>query len=62
MNGIPSALIHGRYDISSPLETARRLAKSWTTSRLHVIDDAGHGGGSFAAAVTGTLSELAKQP
>jgi proline iminopeptidase len=45
LNGIPGVLIHGRYDVSSPLETAWRLAKRWTTSELHVLDDAGHGGG-----------------
>jgi proline iminopeptidase len=45
LDGIPGVLIHGRYDVSSPLETAWRLSQSWTTSELHVIDDAGHGGG-----------------
>jgi len=43
LNGIPGVLIHGRYDVSSPLETAWRLSRGWTTSRLHVLDDAGHG-------------------
>jgi len=52
LNGIPGVLIHGRYDVSGPLETAWRLSKSWTTSRLVVLDDTGHGGaGSFPAAV-----------
>jgi proline iminopeptidase len=45
LNGIPGVLIHGRYDVSSPLETAWRLSQRWTTSELHVLDDAGHGGG-----------------
>jgi proline iminopeptidase len=45
LNGIPGVLIHGRYDVSSPLETARRLSQRWSTSQLHVLDDAGHGGG-----------------
>lgn len=60
LDGIPGVLIHGRYDVSGPLETAWRLSRSWATSRLHVIDDAGHGGSeSFAAAVTGALTRLA---
>lgn len=60
LNGVPGVLIHGRYDVSGPLETAWRLSRSWTTSRLHVIDDAGHGGGdTFLAAVTGALTRLA---
>lgn len=41
---IPSILIHGRLDISSPLETAWKLHKKWPCSQLVVIDDEGHGG------------------
>lgn len=59
LNGIPGVLIHGRYDVSSPLETAWRLSQRWTTSRLEVIDDMGHGGGSFTGAVVGALDEIA---
>ncbi|MDQ3655753.1 MAG: prolyl aminopeptidase [Chloroflexota bacterium] len=51
LNGIPSVLIHGRYDVSSPLETAWRLSQSWTTSRLSVMEDAGHGGGDTLLAL-----------
>ena len=59
LDGIPGVLIHGRYDVSSPLETAWHLSQRWATSRLHVLDDAGHGGGdSFTATVVGALSEL----
>jgi proline iminopeptidase len=60
LNGIPGVLIHGRYDVSGPLETAWRLSQSWTTSELHVLDDAGHGGGdTFTATVTGALARFA---
>lgn len=59
LNGIPGVLIHGRYDVSSPLETAWRLSKVWTTSRLHVLDDAGHGGGElFPGIVAGALDDF----
>jgi proline iminopeptidase len=59
LDGIPGVLIHGRYDVSSPLETAWRLSQRWSTSHLHVLDDAGHGGGdSFSGAVTRALSEV----
>jgi proline iminopeptidase len=62
LDGIPGVLIHGRYDVSSPLETAWRLSQHWATSRLHVLDDAGHGGGdTFVAAVVGTLNQFAAQ-
>ena len=60
LNGIPGVLIHGRYDVSSPLETAWRLSQRWTTSDLHVLADAGHGGGdSLLAAVVGALNQFA---
>ena len=58
--GIPGVLIHGRYDVSSPLETAWVLSRNWTTSRLQVIDDTGHGGGeAFVSAVIQALSRVA---
>lgn len=56
LNGIPGSLIHGRYDVSSPLETAWRLSKNWSSSRLHVLEEAGHGGGdSFIDEVASAL-------
>ncbi|MFC8046655.1 prolyl aminopeptidase [Nocardia sp. NPDC057353] len=42
--GIPGALIHGRLDISTPLETAWELARAWPDARLQVIADSGHTG------------------
>jgi len=60
LDGIPGVLIHGRYDVSGPLETAWRLAQRWTTSRLHVIDDAGHGDGdAFPATIVDALTQFA---
>ena len=34
LNDIPGVLIHGRYDVSSPLETAWRLSQRWSASRV----------------------------
>ena len=48
---IPGVLVHGRYDVSSPLGTAWQLHRAWPARRLVVIDDAGHGGGSFATEI-----------
>jgi proline iminopeptidase len=42
---IPGVLIHGRLDLSSPLDIAWQLSRAWPGSRLVVIDDAGHGAG-----------------
>jgi proline iminopeptidase len=58
LDGIPGVLIHGRYDISSPLETPWRLHTSWRGSELHVVD-AGHGGGSLSEVFVTSLARLA---
>jgi hypothetical protein len=51
-------LIHGRYDVSSPLEW--QLSQAWSTSELRVLDYAGHGGGdTFITAVVSALNQLA---
>jgi proline iminopeptidase len=59
LNGIPGVLIHGRFDVSGPLITAWRLSQRWTTCRLQVLDDAGHGGSSFVPAVIDALNAFA---
>lgn len=60
LNDIPGVLIHGRYDVSSPLETAWRLSQRWSASRLHVLDDAGHGGGNtLLPTIVGALNHFA---
>ena len=61
LNGIPGVLIHGRYDVSGPLETPWLLMKRWTTTRLVVMDDAGHGGESLPGAVVDALNEFASE-
>ena len=61
-NGIPGVLIHGRYDVSSPLATAWTLARRWSTSELHILDDAGHGGGNtLVPLVVGALDRFARE-
>lgn len=52
---IPAVLVHGRYDVSGPLDTAWDLHRAWPASRLVVVDDAGHGGGGMTAAVVEAL-------
>ncbi len=55
-------MIHGRYDVSGPLETACRFADRWRTSELVVLDDAGHGNGtSLPAAIVDALARLARR-
>jgi proline iminopeptidase len=59
LNGIPGVLLHGRYDISSPLETAWQLHRAWQGSILHCIDDAGHGGGALPESVLEAMNRIA---
>lgn len=55
---IPAVLVHGLHDVSGPLDTAWELHQAWPTSRLIVVDDAGHGGGSFAYELTAALDSV----
>jgi proline iminopeptidase len=41
--GIPGVLVHGRLDLSSPVDIAWHLARAWPGSELTVVDEAGHG-------------------
>lgn len=43
--GIPGVLVHGRFDMGSPPDTAWQLARAWPGSELTLVDDAGHLGG-----------------
>jgi proline iminopeptidase len=47
--GIPGFLIHGRLDISSPLDSAWRIHQVWRDSELVIVDGEGHGGDAMAA-------------
>lgn len=58
LTSIPGVLIHGRYDVSSPLQTAWDLHKRWNASRLHVVDEAGHGGGTLPEHIVAALDQF----
>ncbi len=57
LDGIPGLLIHGRYDVSSPLETAWRLRANWRSSRLEIIEDAGHGGEAMLDRIVSAIND-----
>ncbi|KDN82299.1 proline iminopeptidase [Kitasatospora cheerisanensis KCTC 2395] len=42
--GIPGVLVHGRFDMGCPVQTAWELAKAWPDAKLHIFDDSGHVG------------------
>ncbi len=52
---IPAVLVHGRYDVSGPLDTAWDLHRAWPASRLVVLGDAGPGGAGLTTAMTEAL-------
>ncbi|WP_433672488.1 prolyl aminopeptidase [Nocardia sp. CA-136227] len=59
--GIPGELIHGRLDLSAPIETAWELAKVWPDARLHIIDDSGHTGSpAMGEALAHAISRFAQ--
>jgi proline iminopeptidase len=50
---IPAVIVHGRYDVVCPMESAWALHRLWPEAALQIIPDAGH-----AALEAGTLHEL----
>jgi proline iminopeptidase len=56
---IPGWLIHGRLDLSSPLQPPWRIHQAWPGSELIVVDDEGHGGETMAGHWSRILAELA---
>jgi proline iminopeptidase len=58
---LPGVLIHGRLDVSGPLQMAWQLHRCWSKSRLIVVETEGHGGAvminEFAKAIAGFLPE-----
>ena len=57
---IPAVLIHGRWDISGPLDIALHLHRAWPKSELCVLEEAGHGGTGFPEAMTAALDKFRK--
>ena len=56
--GIPGWLIHGRLDVSSPLDAPWRINRAWPDSRLIVVDSEGHGGETMMAHWRRVLADL----
>jgi proline iminopeptidase len=42
LDGIPAVLVHGRLDVSSPLDIPWRLQQRWPSSELIIVDESGH--------------------
>lgn len=59
LTGIPGWLIHGRLDLSGPLDAPWYVHQAWPGSHLIVIDDEGHGGDSMMHTWRRVLADLA---
>ncbi|WP_438287597.1 prolyl aminopeptidase [Rhodococcus gordoniae] len=42
LRDIPGVIVQGRYDVVCPARSAHDLHEAWPSSRLHLVDDAGH--------------------
>lgn len=56
---VPAILVHGRYDVSGPLDTAVAISRRWERSRLVVVEDAGHGGSSLIGELVAAINSYA---
>jgi proline iminopeptidase len=44
LSATPGVLLHGRLDVSSPLDVPLSIARAWPRSELLIAEDAGHSG------------------
>jgi proline iminopeptidase len=42
LSGIPGTIVHGRYDVVTPVKNAWDLHRVWPTAHLRIVADAGH--------------------
>jgi proline iminopeptidase len=42
LTGIPGVIVHGRYDVVTPIKNAMLLHQAWPDSELRAVADAGH--------------------
>ncbi len=40
--GVPGVIVHGRFDMICPIESAYKLHKAWPGSHMFIVPDAGH--------------------
>jgi proline iminopeptidase len=59
--GIPGVLIHGRLDLSGPVDTAWQLARVWPDAELIIVDEAGHTSRTKRQPVLNALDRFARR-
>ncbi|QMU76832.1 prolyl aminopeptidase [Streptacidiphilus sp. PB12-B1b] len=58
--GIPGVVVHGRHDMSCPVQAPWELAKAWPDAQLHIIEDCGHASSEAMSLATRTAIEQFK--
>ena len=61
LQGIPGVLIHGRLDLSSPLDIAWELAQAWPEAELIAIIDGHQGSATRRETVIAALDRFARR-
>jgi proline iminopeptidase len=57
---IPAVLVHGRLDLSSPVDIAWQLAQAWLAAQLPIVPEVGHtAGGAMSDHVVDALDRFA---
>ena len=42
LSDIPGVIVHGRYDVVTPVKIAHDLSRAWPEASLRIVADAGH--------------------
>lgn len=58
--GIPGVLVHGRFDIGGPPDTAWQLARAWAGAEFHLVRTGHAGGDEMTARVIEATERFAK--
>jgi proline iminopeptidase len=59
--GIPGVLIHGRFDLGSPADTAWLLARAWPDAELHLVGTGHAGGEEMTTRILKAINQFAQR-
>jgi proline iminopeptidase len=57
--GIPGVLVHGRFDLGGPPDTAWQLAQAWPDAQLRIVAGGHTGGDEMTAAIVAATEQFA---
>jgi proline iminopeptidase len=59
--GIPGVLIHGRFDLGSPADTAWLLARAWPDAELYLVGTGHAGGEEMTTRILKAINQFARR-